>query len=326
MMRNKSGAELRGLQNPLHSKRMSQLIPVFVLILISIIASCLSPVFFSVANIRNLSVQIAVTMVVSLGMMCCELTGGIDLSVGSMVALCGAVAAGLMPSMPVGLAILAAILVGGGLGTVSGLIISKVRIAPFVVTLGMMNIARGLVYWYTNARSIIWSPFPGAEVMTFIGAKNIFGIPVLAIIWVIICIIMAFILRFTVVGRIIYSIGGNEDAVRICGIDVTRWKAMPYIIAGICSGIGGVLMTARLGVGSPMIGEGLELDCIAATVVGGTSPAGGVGTVGGMIIGVLILGVINNILDLLNVASYPQMIFKGVIIISAVILASKKKD
>lgn len=303
----------------------TQLIPLVVLFLIIILAGVTSPVFFTTANIMNLVVQVALSMIVSMGMLCVILTGGIDLSVGSIVAISGVFVAGFMKTMPLAAAILASLGISVGIGCVTGLIVSKVRIAPFIVTLGMMSLARGCAYWYTLSTPIIWASSPGAGQMYEIGSGALFGvIPLPAVIWAAVCIIMFLVLRYTVLGRIIYCLGGNEEAVRLSGIDITKWKAVPYAISGLCCGIGGILLTARLGVGAPTSGNGLELDCIAATVIGGTSLTGGIGTVSGVIIGVFILGIINNILDLMSVPAYPQMILKGAIVVAAVILASRK--
>jgi len=299
-----------------------QLVPIAVLAFIILVASLISPVFFSKANMQNLFVQVTLNMVVSMGMLLVILTGGIDLSVGSTVAISGVFVAGFMRNIPVGIAILLALIISTSFGAITGFIVSKVKIAPFIVTLGMMSFARGIAYWYTQSTPIIWTPFAGANFMYALGSNTLCGIPYLALIWISICILTALMLKYTVAGRIIYAIGGNAQAVRLSGIDVSKWQAVPYILSGFLCGIGGILLTARLGVGAPTSGTGLELDAIAAVVIGGTSFNGGVGTVSGAMIGVFILGIINNILDLMNVAAYPQMMLKGIIVVSAVILAT----
>ncbi|MCQ5128263.1 ABC transporter permease [Butyricicoccus faecihominis] len=299
-----------------------QAIPMIVLLLMVVIASMLSPVFLSKANAQNLVVQIAMNMVVSMGMFIVILTGGIDLSVGSIVALCGVLVAGFMRSLPIGIAILLAMLVGTLIGAFNGLIVSRMRIAPFIVTLGMLSFARGIAYWYTNSTPIIWSSLPGADFMSWLGGAKLLGVPILALIWLLMIILTFLLLRYTIAGRIIYAIGGNEEAVKLSGVDLCRWKMIPYLLSGLCCAIGGILLTARLGVGAPTSGDGLELDCIAAVVIGGASFNGGIGNVGGTVIGVFILGIINNILDLMNVPQYPQMMLKGTIIVAAVILST----
>jgi ribose/xylose/arabinose/galactoside ABC-type transport system permease subunit len=299
-----------------------QAISLIVLSLIMLIASLTSPVFMSSANIQNLVVQITTNMVVSMGMLMVILTGGIDLSVGSIVAISGVFIAGFMRFMPISLAVLCALLISLFIGLVNGIIVSKVKIAPFIVTLGMMSFARGIAYWYTQSTPIIWTSFPGADFMYALGSNTLIGIPFLAMIWVLVALLTFILLNFTVAGRIVYSIGGNIEAVKLSGIDTSKWLAVPYVFSGFCCGVAGILLAARLGVGAPTSGNGLELDAIAAVVIGGTSFTGGVGTVSGAIIGVFILGIINNILDLMNVPAYPQMILKGVIVVAAVILAS----
>lgn len=300
----------------------AKLVPLAVLILIIIVASVLSPVFLSKANIENLFVQASTTMVVSMAMLMVILTGGIDLSVGSVVAVSSVLAAGLMETVPIGIAVLLAMLAGLVFGVVNGVIVSRFGIAPFIVTLGMQNFARGCAYWYCKSQPIAWSSFPGADIMYQLGSGRIAGIPYLVIIWIIVALITFIILQFTVWGRIVYSIGGNVQAVRLSGIRASAWQILPYIFSGLCSGLAGVLLTARLGVGAPTSGLNMETDAIAAVIVGGTSFNGGIGTVSGAIIGVFIMAIIGNILDLMNVQAYPQMMLKGVILVAAVILST----
>lgn len=300
----------------------TQAVPLIVLIMMGIVASIISPYFLTGTNLQNLVVQIALSMVVSMGMFAVILTGGIDLSVGSMVALSGVLAAGFMGDMPVGLALALTVLITTAIGIFTGLIISALRIPPFIVTLGMLSFVSGMAYWYTKSSPISWRTLAGAEVISYIGSAKILGIPVLAVIWIGMVLVTAFIMRKTIVGRILYGMGGNETALKLSGIDVTKWKLFPYAFSGFCCGIGGILLMSRLGVGSPTSGAGLELDCIAAVVIGGTSFTGGIGNVSGVVIGVFVLGVINNILDLMNVPSYPQLMLKGAIIVLAVILST----
>ncbi|HML38172.1 MAG TPA: ABC transporter permease [Bacillota bacterium] len=310
-------------QDSIRSFFKAQLIPLAVLLLIIIIASIASPAFLTFRNIQNLTVQISTTMIVGMGMLVVILTGGIDLSVGSIVAITGVIAAGFMEFMPVGMAIFMAILTGVLIGATNGFIVSKLRIAPFIVTLGMQSFARGCSYWYSKSQPIIWTPFPGADTMYQIGSGTFIAkIPYLAIIWVAIALITFILLNYTVLGRIVYSIGGNVEAVKLSGINVSKWLAVPYIFSGFCCGLAGVLLTSRLGVGAPTSGVGLELDAIAAVIVGGTSFNGGIGTVSGAIIGAFILSIIGNVLDLMGVSAYPQMMLKGTILIAAVILAT----
>lgn len=311
-----------GLTNRLKSYLKVQAIPLIVLFLMIIVSACLSPVFLSMANAQNMMVQIALSMVVSMGMFIVILTGGIDLSVGSFVALSGVLAAGFMRSMPVGWALLATVAICTLLGTFTGLIIAKLRIAPFIVTLGMLSFVSGLAYWYSQSSPISWRSLQGANVINFIGSSKLFGIPLLAVIWITMVIVTMVVMRHTIIGRIMYAIGGNETAAKLSGIDISKWKVFPYAFSSFCCGLGGILLMSRLGVGSPTSGSGLELDCIAAVVIGGTSFSGGKGNVSGVVIGAFILGIINNILDLMNVPSYPQLMLKGAIIVLAVILST----
>lgn len=290
--------------------------------MMGIIASVISPYFLTGTNLQNLVVQIALSMVVSMGMFIVILTSGIDLSVGSLVALAGVLAAGFMGGMPIWLALIFTILITTAIGLFTGFIVSALRIAPFIVTLGMLSFVSGLAFWYTNSSPISWRTLEGAEVISYIGSARILGIPVLALIWILMVCATAFIMKKTIVGRIMYAMGGNETALKLSGINITKWKLFPYAFSGFCCGIGGILLMSRLGVGSPTSGAGLELDCIAAVVIGGTSFNGGLGNVSGVVIGVFVLGIINNILDLMNVPSYPQLMLKGAIIVLAVILST----
>ncbi len=301
-----------------------QAVPILVLLLMIIVATALSPAFFTALNLQNLLVQQSLIMVVSLGMFIVILTGGIDLSVGSIVAVSGVFCASFMQNLPAGLAMLLAIIICTLIGAFDGLIVAKVKIPPFIVTLGMLSFARGIAYWFTGSSPISWKGTADADFMMQVGIGKIAGIPIIALIWVLMVILTAFLARKTVVGRIMYAIGGNEEAVTLSGIDVSKWKVFPYAFSGFCCGLGGILLMARLGLGAPTSGEGLELDCIAAVVIGGTSFNGGKGTVSGVVIGVFILGIINNILDLMNVSAYPQLMLKGAIIVLAVILSSVK--
>lgn len=301
-----------------------QAIPIAVLILMITVASILSDAFFTKINMQNLLIQQAMNMVVSLGMFACILSGGIDLSVGSNMAVASVFMASFMNKANFGTAFLITILICMTIGAVNGFIISKLRIAPFIVTLGMMEFARGIAYWYTGSSPVSWKDSADSAIMIFIGKGKIAGVPMLTVIMIIMILLTMFIMKKTVVGRVIYAIGGNEQAVRLSGINTLWWKMFPYVFSGFCCAVGGILMTARLGLGAPTNGEDLANDCIAAVVIGGTSFTGGKGNISGVIIGVFILGIINNLLDLLNVSSYPQRMLKGAIIVLAVIFSTIK--
>lgn len=304
------------------------LIPISVLVVLIIVASIVSDVFFSSANFENLLIQLAVNMIVSMGMLTVILTGGIDLSVGSIVGLTGVICAGLMRTMYWWIAILIAMVTGLVIGLINGTIIARLKIAPFIVTLGMMSFARGIAYWYTNATPIILSMFEDVQNLDpyyAMGGGRLFGIlPIPALIWIIVAVITFFILRYTTMGRVTYAIGGNEEAVRLSGLSVKKYKAFPYAYIGLLSGLAGALLASRLRVGAPLSGNGLELDSIAAVVIGGTSLSGGIGSVSGVVIGVFVFGIIENILNLMNVPAYPQMMLKGLIVVAAVIASTRE--
>ena len=302
---------------------MAQVIPLLVLVLIIIISSIASPVFLTSANFENLLLQMAVTMIISCGMFTILLTGGIDLSVGSIVAVSGVMVATWIETMNWVLASVLAMLVGLVLGLLNGLLVSKLRVAPFITTLGTMYFARGLAYWFTSAKTILWTNFDNVSGFKTMGGGRIFGfLPIPALIWIIVYIVTILLVKYSKFGRVCYAIGGNEEAARLSGIKTGFYKILPYAYTGLLSGLGGVVLTARLGVGAPASGDGQEMDCITAVVVGGTSLSGGSGNVLGVLIGAFILAIINNILNLCNVPAYPQQMLKGIIIVAAVILSS----
>lgn len=318
-----------GKGNPIAKFFKTKAIPLIVLLVIIVVSSFANRVFFTTENFVNLLVQVTTNMICALGMLCVILTGGIDLSVGSIIAVCGVLVAGLSITLNFWLAILISLLAGMALGCLNGVIISKLKLAPFIVTLGTMSFARGLAYWYTNATPIILSQYE--EIQNFdvfyqLGAGKLFNaVPISAIIWLAVCVITFFILQFTKTGRIFYAIGGNEEAVKLSGIRVDKYKIYAYAISGLFAALAGILLTSRLRVGTPLSGDGQEMDSIAAVVIGGGSLAGGSGTVSGTVIGVVVLAVITNILNLLNVSSYPQMMLRGVIIVGAVILSTRDR-
>ena len=302
---------------------MAQVIPLLVLVLIIIISSIASPVFLTSANFENLLLQMAVTMIISCGMFTILLTGGIDLSVGSIVAVSGVMVATWIETMNWVLASVLAMLVGLVLGLLNGLLVSTLRVAPFIPTLGTMYFARGLAYWFTSAKTILWTNFDNVSGFKTMAGGRIFGfLPIPALIWIIVYIVTILLVKYSKFGRVCYAIGGNEEAARLSGIKTGFYKILPYAYTGLLAGLGGVVLTARLGVGAPASGDAQEMDCITAVVVGGTSLSGGSGNVLGVLIGAFILAIINNILNLCNVPAYPQQMLKGIIIVAAVILSS----
>jgi ribose/xylose/arabinose/galactoside ABC-type transport system permease subunit len=294
--------------------------------LICIIISIISPQFLTVSNWTIIFTQVSINALLAFGVTFVIITGGIDLSLGSMVAVTGVVASLLAHPddyaviVPIVIGLLSGVLIGA----FNGFVITKSKIAPFIVTLGTMTIARGLALIITKGRPISNL----SDSFNFIGGGSLFGIPFPILILIFVFIICTIILNKTVLGRYIYAIGGNEQAAKVSGINVNKIKMIVYIISGLLAGLAGILLTSRVTTGQPNAGAGFELDAIAAAVIGGTSTTGGVGTIAGTMIGALLIGVINNGLDLMNVTSYYQQVVMGAIIIGAVVLDgwNLKKD
>lgn len=294
----------------------------FAFIILIILLSSANPNFLGYNNIINIIRQVSINGLLAIGMTYVILAGGIDLSVGSIIAFTGVVSASLVTgdaNTPVLVAVAVGTLAGTLLGFINGVIISRFNVAPFVATLAMMSIARGLTMVYSNG-----SPIGGlSDGFKNIGGGRILGIPIPVIILLLIFAIAYIILIKTKFGRYVYAVGGNETSARVSGIKVSRVKIGVYTISGMLAGLAGVILAARVSAGLPQAGTAYELDAIAAVVIGGTSLAGGRGRLWGTMIGVLIIGVLNNGLDLLNVSSYYQMIVKGVIIVIAVLFDSR---
>jgi|UniRef100_A0A7C3WWV0 ribose/xylose/arabinose/galactoside ABC-type transport system permease subunit len=292
-------------------------------IVVCVIFGILTPVFFNPINVLNVIRQVSIIGVIAVGMTFVILLGGIDLSVGSVVAFTGIIAAGFQVKWggSLFLSIVVPLLIGSGIGFVNGFISTKGRLHPFIVTLGGMSIFRGATLLVAQGR-----PISGmSAAFRFIGAGMIGPIPFPVIIFLGCVIIAGIILRRTVFGRYIYAIGGNEEAALLSGIMVERYKIASYTILGFLSGLSGLILTSRLNSGELVAGQGYELDVIASVVIGGTSMMGGEGGVYGTLVGALLIGVISNGLNLLGVAPYWQMIVKGLIIILAILLDRLKR-
>jgi len=285
-----------------------------------VVLSIATPQFLSVANWTIIVTQVSINALLAFGVTFVIITGGIDLSVGSIVAVTGVVAASLAQNgdYPVSLAITGGLIVGLAFGLLNGFLVTQSKIAPFIVTLGTMTIGRGLALILSNGRPVSNL----SKSFNFIGNGKVLGFPVPIIILIFVFIVSSIALKKTVFGRYVYAIGGNEQAAWASGINVTKIKLATYAICGALSGLAGILLTARISTGQPNSGMGFELDAIAAVVIGGTSTTGGRGTMIGTLIGVLLIGVINNGLDLMNVTSYYQQVIMGAIIIGAVLLDS----
>lgn len=305
--------------------RFQSLIALFLLCLG---LSILSDKFLSVSNLWNVMRQISVNICISTGMTLIVLTAGIDLSVGSVLALCGAITAGLLKNgielpdsnLYIGFtilgAILAGMLTGSALGAFSGWTITKFNVPPFVATLAMLTVARGLTMLWTQG-----FPISGlGDTFLYFGTGWLLGIPVPVWISAIIVAIAVFVTNKTRLGRYIYAIGGNEIASRLSGIQVNKVKIIVYTIAGALAAVGGIMVTSRLDSAQPNAGISYELDSIAAVVIGGTSLSGGRGSILGTVQGAIIIGVLNNGLVLLNVSPFWQQVVKGLVILIAVII------
>ncbi|WP_372630145.1 ABC transporter permease [Cohnella sp.] len=288
-----------------------------------VILSLVSDTFLTVTNLMNVLRQVSINGILAVGMTFIILTAGIDLSIGSLMAVAAVIATSIVAHDPgaVGWALLAGVAASGLLGGVSGTMSAKLNVAPFVATLAMMTIARGIALIYTNGRPIVVNSDP----FKFLGQGYIGPIPVPVLIFIAVTAVMGIVLYKTKFGRYVYAIGGNENASKISGIRVDRVKIWVYVINGFLAGLAGILLSSRISSGQPNSGMGYELDAIAAVVIGGTSLFGGRGSLLGTIVGVLIIGVINNGLNLLDVSSYWQQIIKGLIIAGAVILDQRAK-
>jgi ribose/xylose/arabinose/galactoside ABC-type transport system permease subunit len=294
------------------------------LIALGVILSIVSPVFLSISNILNILVQTSINSIVAVGMTMVILTGGIDLSVGSIVALAG-VTAGLtsmaidadVTSAGLGIVcIIMALAVGALAGLVNGVLISKAKLPAFIATLGMMSIARGLALTISGGLSITKIP----AIIKFIGSGHIGFINFPIIFMIVIYFIAWWVLRYTRLGRNTYAVGGNMEAARLSGVKVQKTLIIVYMISGICSSIAALLLTGRLNSAQPVAGSGYELDAIAATVIGGTNMSGGEGQIIGTLIGALLVAVLRNGLNLLNVSPYSTQIVIGTVIILAVMM------
>jgi ribose/xylose/arabinose/galactoside ABC-type transport system permease subunit len=296
---------------------------VFALVIIVIILSILNENFLRFENIINVLRQVSINAILAIGSTFVILTAGIDLSIGSIVALTGMVAANYATTdgnPNIALAIFMGLAVGLLIGLINGIAVAKWKLAPFIVTLGMMAVARGATFVYSDGQPIanLGKPF------LFVGGGYVAGIPVPVLITIVVMIIFLVILYKTRFGRYVYAVGGNQNAARISGIKVNRVLISVYAISGLLAGLAGIILTARVSAGLPQAGQSYELDAIAAVVIGGTSLMGGRGRLWGSLVGALLIGILNNGLDLLNVSSYWQQIVKGCIIVAAVLLDRRK--
>lgn len=290
---------------------------VIAFILVCVILAILSPVFLRWNNILNVIRQSSIIGIMAVGVTFVILTGGIDLSVGSVMAAAGMIAAGsLQNGYGTGAAIFIGLGVGIACGLTNGLLVTVGKITPFVVTLGMMSIGRGITLIYSQGYPI--SGFSPS--FRFIGGGVLFGIPFPILLFLASVLIAWFVLTQTRLGRYTYAIGGNEETVKLSGINSNRIKLIVYGISGFTSGVSALILTSRLNSAGPTAGIAYELDVIASVVIGGTSLNGGRGSVWGTLIGALLIAIINNGMNLLGISPYFQQLVKGLIIIGAVLI------
>jgi len=298
------------------AKAVRQLSVLGFLLLIVLVFAVLADGFLTLSNVMNIALQTSMIAIVAIGMSFVIFTAGIDLSVGSVMALSGALAAGVAVrfGMDTYLSIGVGLGVGLVVGALNGVLIVKGGIPPFVATLSMLAVARGLTLVYTEGR-----PIAGLdERFIYFGSGQILGIPLPVIIMIVVAVIAHIVTRYTPFGLHVYSTGGNEETTRLAGISPDRIKMAVYMISGFLAALGGILLTSRLWSAQPNAALGWELDAIAAPVLGGTSLFGGVGSIGGTVIGAFIIGVLSNGLNLMGVPSYHQQVIKGVVFILAV--------
>lgn len=296
----------------------------FALVILMVVLSVLTDKFLTQDNLINILRQISVIAILSMAATFIIITGGIDLSVGSLLALCGVVFAlfakgaesGAAPDYPLIIPLVAAIAIGLLFGALNGALVACLKLAPFIVTLGTMTIARGTALLICNGRPVSDMAGPWRQ----FGKDSLGGVPYLVIVMIAAFIITAILLNKTKYGRYLYAIGGNEEAARASGIRILWVKMSVYILAGGLTAVAGILQATRMTVGQPNVGSGYELQAISAVVIGGTSLSGGTGAMWGTLVGAVIIGVLNNGLDLMGVSSFWQQIVSGIIIIAAVLL------
>ena len=302
---------------------LSKLGPFIGLVLLMIVLTFLNPSFLTVDNLFNILRQVSISALIAFGMTFVILTGGIDLSVGSTLALTGAVAATLLAAGtdPI-LAMAAAIGLGFILGAINGLIITKGKVAPFIATLATMTIYRGLTLVYTDGRPI--SGLGDSLSFQLFGKGYFLGIPVPVVTMILAFVLLYFILHKATFGRRVSAVGGNEESSKLSGINPDRVKIAVYAITGMLAAISALIITSRLNSAQPTAGESYELDAIAAVVLGGTSLTGGKGWIFGTLVGALIIGVLNNGMTLIGVSTFFQQVVKGIVILLAVLMDRKK--
>ena len=308
----------------LNRELLMKLAPLLSLVLLCAFFSFSSPYFFVLDNLMTVALQTAVIGVMAIGVTYVIITGGIDLSLGSVMAFAG-VCAGMAANagMPLVACIIVGIAASTACGVVSGALVTKANIPPFIATLGLMMSVRGLNMVFTDGRAIYFLDYPVFRMLAHGKLFDVIPYPVIYLFAI--ALIAAFILRRTVFGRYIYAVGSNEEAARLSGINVQKVKLMVYTFCGLLTGIAGMILAARLNSGQPSAGVSYELEAIAAVVIGGTSLTGGIGTIGGTVIGAFIMSVLKNGLNLMGVSQFWQMVATGAVVVAAVYLDNLRK-
>ncbi|UOE45070.1 ABC transporter permease [Agromyces larvae] len=291
-----------------------------LLVALVVVASITTETFLSPQNLTNLLKQMVTTGLLAFGMLVVILTGGIDLSVGSVVAFSGIVSAGLVANLPLPIALLIGVATGVGFGAVNGALVAGFSLAPFVVTLATLTTIRGLTFVYSDVPIA-----PEDPSFFWLGTASLGPIPLTTVIMLVIFLIGGVFLTRTPAGRAIVAIGGNQETVRLAGISVKKHLVLAYTISGLCAGLAGVILASRVGIAQPSVGVGFELDAIAACVIGGASLAGGKGSARATLGGVLVLALINNLLNLYGVQSFWQQVLKGLIILVVIIIQARSR-
>lgn len=299
---------------------MSELTTLIALIGLMMVITFINPNFLTANNLLNLLLQVTANGFIAFGMTFVILTGGIDLSVGSILALSSALTAGLIAAgIPVPFAILLAVCMGGIFGMLNGLLVAYGKLAPFIVTLASMTIFRGATLVFTNGNPLTQG-LGDSFLFQFLGQGYVVGIPFPVILMFLVFIILYVVLHKTAFGKSVYALGGNEKAAYISGVKLSKVKIIIYTISGIMASVSGLIITSRLSSAQPTAGTSYEMDAIAAVVLGGTSLSGGKGRILGTLIGALIIGVLNNGLNIIGVSAFWQQVVKGVVILIAVLL------
>ena len=301
-----------------------QTFTIVALLVLIVVMAVINPDFLGWQNLSNITRQVSINAIIAVGMTFVILTGGVDLSVGSVMALSGTMMAGFMIkyNMSPVVAVLLGIIIGAVCGIITGSLVAYAKIPGIIASLAMMEMARGIALIYTGGY-----PLSGlSSSFSNLGNGNIGIVPIPLIVTAVIYLIAYLILNQSATGRYTYALGGNEEAVRLSGINIKKFKALPYIISGITAAMAGAILVSRMQSGQPNAGTGFELDAIAAVVLGGTAISGGRGHILGTIIGALTLAVLSNGLNFMGVTPYVQRVIKGAIIVVAVIIASRKKD